>query len=198
MNTLEYYNANAAAFSAGTQSVDFSPVQRRFLALLPPKAKILDFGCGAGRDTKTFLEQGCAVDAVDGSEALCRIASQYTGIQVRQLLFQNLDAVNEYDGIWACASVLHVPKAELPDVFRRMSRALKPGGILYASFKYGDFEGERGGRYFTDLTEASFENLVASFPELQTQQLWISEDIRADRSGQRWLNAMMKKTGGAV
>ena len=88
--TLEYYNANAEKFVESTLSVDFSKVQCEFLNLLMPESYILDFGCGAGRDTKYYLEHGYRVDAVDGSAELCRIASEFTGIQVHQMLFQEL------------------------------------------------------------------------------------------------------------
>ena len=110
--TLEYYNANAEKFVESTLSVDFSQVQCEFLNLLMPELYILDFGCGSGRDMKYFLEHGYRVDAVDESAKLCRIASEFTGIQVHQMLFQELQEKEMYDGIWACASVLHVPKIE--------------------------------------------------------------------------------------
>ena len=114
--TLKYYNENAQSFASGTVSVKFTEVQDKFLEKLNPDAYILDFGCGAGRDTKYFLSRGYQVDAVDGSEQLCRIASEYTGIKVRQMLFQELDEKEKYDGIWACASILHLPKKQLREV----------------------------------------------------------------------------------
>lgn len=90
-----------------------------------------------------FLKSGFDVTATDGSEELCKYASEYTGIQVKQMLFQDLDEVDYYDGIWACSSILHLSKNELRIVMNKMSRALKSGGIIYTSFKYGNFEGER-------------------------------------------------------
>ena len=115
--TLEYYNANAEKFVESRLSVDFSQVQSEFLNLLMPESYILDFGCGSGRDMKYFLEHGYRVDAVDGSAKLCRIASEFTGIQVHQMLFQGLQEKEMYDGIWACASVLHVPENRVGDFF---------------------------------------------------------------------------------
>ena len=108
--TLQHYNVNAESFAANTVAVDFSQIQQEFLSTLPPGANILDFGCGSGRDTKYFLEQGYKVDAIDGSPMLCKLASTHTGIKVRQMLFQELHAKEKYDGIWACASILHVAK----------------------------------------------------------------------------------------
>ena len=148
--TLNYYNENAQSFASGTVSVEFTEMQDKFLQKLNPGAYILDFGCGAGRDTKYFLDQGYLVEAIDGSEQLCQIASKHTGIKVRQMLFQELKVNEKYDGIWACASILHLPKKELKEVFKKMLTALKPGGRIYTSFKYGEYEGMRNGRYFTD------------------------------------------------
>ena len=106
--TLDYYNKNAKKFITGTISVDFGTIQNRFLDKLHPGAEILDYGCGSGRDIKYFLEQGCKVTAIDGSQELCKLASEYTGIPVKHLLFQDLDEKEVYDGIWACSSILHV------------------------------------------------------------------------------------------
>lgn len=108
--TLDYYNQNAKKFITGTISVDFGIVQNRFLDKLHPGAKILDYGCGSGRDTKYFLEQGCKVTAIDGSQELCKLASEYTGIPVKHMLFQDLDEKEAYDGIWACSSNLFKKK----------------------------------------------------------------------------------------
>ncbi len=158
--TLNYYNENAIDFTKSTLNVDFEETQQIFLKCLPRDAHILDFGCGSGRDTKYFLEQDYQVTAVDGSEILCSMAAEYTGISVKQMLFQELSDIEKYDGIWACASILHLKKTELRDVLKKMKNALKKNGIIYTSFKYGEFEGLRNGRYFTDFTEKSFANLM--------------------------------------
>ena len=126
--TLDYYNQNAKKFITGTISVDFRIVQNRFLDKLHPGAEILDYGCGSGRDTKYFLEQGCKVTAIDGSQELCKLASEYTGIPVKHMLFQDLDEKEAYDGIWACSSILHVPANELQDIIKKMANALRAHG----------------------------------------------------------------------
>lgn len=192
-NTLNYYNENAKSFIEGTANVDFVSVQDIFLQLLPSYGTILDFGCGSGRDTKYFIEHGYKVDAIDGSIELCKLASEYTGIDVKHMLFQELTDARKYDGIWACASILHVKRTELPEILQKMCNATKNNGIIYVSFKYGDFEGERNGRYFTDMTEESLSELLAYIPELKVEKQWITGDVREGRGDERWLNMILRK-----
>ena len=191
--TLDYYNANADKFIAGTLSVGIKQVQDKFLGYLPEHALILDFGCGSGRDTKCFMEQGYPVDSVDGSEELCKAATEYTGIEVKQMLFQDLDVADKYDGIWACASILHLSKAEIPDVITKMVRSLKSNGVIYTSFKYGNFEGERNERYFTDFTERSFREYITEISNIAVEESWISRDVRPDRDEEKWLNLILRR-----
>lgn len=191
--TIDYYNQNAADFIAGTVGVNFTETQEKFLQLLPHGAFLLDFGCGSGRDTKYFLEKGCRVEATDGSLSICRAAEKFTGIPVRRLLFEELREKDKYDGIWACASILHLQKKKLPDVLQKMCDALKMYGVIYTSFKYGSFEGERIGRYFTYLTEESFQEILAQVHGLEIEQTWISRDVRAGRENERWLNVILQK-----
>ena len=196
--TIEYYENNAESFSQATLNVDFSDVQYRFASIIQAGAFILDFGCGSGRDTKYFLGRGFKVDAIDGSENLCKIASENTGIEVRNMLFSELDAGELYDGIWACSSILHLPKEELRDVFGRMIRAVKKGGFIYTSFKYGEAEGLRKGRYFTDFTEETFREFIREIPEMEIIDEWVSADVRPGRSEEKWLNVILKKRTASV
>ena len=191
--TIEYYNQNADMFAQGTRLVDFTVVQERFAKMLPVDSRILDFGCGSGRDTKYFLEKGYQVAATDGSAELCRLAGSFTGIKVKKMLFQELDEIGVYDGIWACSSILHLPKQELLPVIRKMCDALKDNGVIYTSFKYGDFEGERNGRYFTDFTEDTFDKFMKVIPELTIEEEWITSDVRPGRGEERWLNLILRK-----
>ena len=193
-STLEYYDQNAEQFFKTTAEVDFTGTQDRFLRYLEPGSRILDLGCGSGRDTRYFLEKGYQVDATDGSAEICRLASEYTGIPVKQMLFSELDAVSEYDGIWACASILHLPEEELRDVMHRIGTALKEGGIFYTSFKYGDFAGERNGRYFRDFTEESFREFLTDFHEFRMTDQWITSDVRPNSGEEKWLNVLLRRT----
>lgn len=193
MKTINYYNKNALDFVTSTKNVDFNTIQIKFSEKLPRGAYILDFGCGSGRDTKYFLSQGYRVDAMDGSEEICRLASEYTGIPVRHMLFQELTVSDIYDGIWACSSILHLPYDELKKVLIRMSHALKEDGIIYTSFKYGIFEGERNGRYFTDMTEKKLDRLLDKTPDFRVEEQWISTDVRPGREDENWLNIILRK-----
>lgn len=192
-NTLSFYNKNAKEFVQGTISVDFRQTQDRFLSRLQAEAYILDFGCGSGRDTKYFMDKGYTVDATDGSEELCKIASEYIGINVKCMLFEELDEMNKYDGIWACSSILHLSKNVLADVLKKMANALKDNGSIYTSFKYGDFEGDRNGRYFTDFTIEAFEKYIKDIPEIQIEEYWITGDVRPGRGEEKWLNLILRK-----
>lgn len=191
--TLDYYNQNADQFVKGTVFVDFKKTQDRFIGALSG-TRVLDFGCGSGRDTKYFIEAGYEVVATDGSEELCKSASEYTGIAVKQMLFQELDETASYDGIWACSSILHLPKKELEVVFVKMIRALCNDGIIYTSFKYGTFEGERNGRFFTDFTIETFEDFVINIKNISIEDYWITGDVRPGREEERWLNLILRKT----
>ena len=193
-STLKYYNQNADQFVQETLSVDFKQTQDRFLAKLSVGAYILDFGCGSGRDTRYFMDKGYVVDATDGSEELCKMASGYTGISVKCILFDELAEAQRYDGIWACSSILHLSKDTLADVLKKMAVALKDNGVIYTSFKYGDFEGERNGRYFTDFTFELFEEYIKSVPELQLEEYWITGDVRPGRGEEKWLNLILRKS----
>ena len=188
--TLAYYDAHAQVFTSSTVNVEMGSIRKEFTALLPPHAHILDLGCGSGRDSLAFINEGYTVTAVDGSQAMCDATNRLTGLPVRRILFQELDYQDAFDAVWACSSLLHAPSIELPAIFRLIHSSLKEGGIFYSSFKCSSFEGIRNGRYFTDLTEASFLPLLEGlFTPLKT---WRTEDVRPDRD-EIWLNAIVRK-----
>ena len=191
--TLDFYAQNADDFISRTVIADMEESRTRFTACLSPNASILDFGCGSGRDTKAFLDAGYRVDAMDGSEALCKKASAYTGIQVKNMLFSDLNEHDAYDGIWACASILHLPKEELADVLKRIETALRHNGVLYASFKYGTYEGMRNGRYFCDFTEETLRTFWEKSSTMQLFDTWLSMDVRSDREEVQWLNLLARR-----
>lgn len=196
MSTQHYYQRNAQQFFESTVAVDMAEIRDRFTALLPAHGSVLDAGCGSGRDAKAFAEQGFQVEAFDASPELAELASQHSGLPVKVMRFQELDVSARYDGIWCCASLLHVSRAELPGVFRRLAQALKAGGVLYASFKYGQGEREDNGRVFTDMREGKIAGMFTDneIAGLRVVQEWMSEDRRPDRND-RWVNVIIEKIG---
>jgi SAM-dependent methyltransferase len=119
---------------------------------------------------------------------------QLTGLEARLLAFNAVEFDREFDGIWACAALLHIARQDLDSVLARLTRALKPGGVLYLSFKYGDAERIEGGRFFNDLNEAVLEAVLAHHPQLEVVQVWTTEDVRNERrGGQHWLNAIVRR-----
>ncbi len=204
--TIEYYDRNADDYIRSTRDIDFHAVQDRFLLAVaaafpdrPEKTiRLLDFGCGSGRDSDYFLRRGFSVSALDGSEVFCRRASELTGIPVRRQLFEEFSDENAFEGIWCCASLLHVRRDALPNVLRALERALTAGGVLYVSFKYGEEEREKDGRHFTDLTEEGLEELIRDIPGLRAEETWISGDARPERGHERWLNSILRRERSAV
>ena len=191
--TTKFYNENAQQFYDSTYDLDMSSFYRRFEETLPKKANILDAGCGSGRDSKYFLSKGHNVTAMDASEELCQKAALLIGKEVKCQTFQEINDKNIYDGIWCCASLLHVPSIEINSVMTNLAEALKPNGILYASFKLGDQQGERNGRFFNDMTEESLKDLISELP-FDLKESWITEDVRPGRESEKWLNSILLKS----
>lgn len=187
--TLNYYDRNAKEYFDNTVNADMSDCYQRFLRYLPENAYILDAGCGSGRDSKYFLLSGNKVKAIDGSKELCELAGEYIGQEVENIQFSDLNYYDEFDGIWACASLLHVDKKEIKNVFGKLYNALKKNGILYASFKYGNSDRIQGDRYFNDMNEESVGELLCGF---NIKELWLSDDVRPERTD-RWINFIGKK-----
>jgi len=191
--TIKYYDDNAEAFYDSTVNADMSFQYNFFLKHLSKGAHILDLGCGSGRDSKYFIENGYTVEAIDGSLELCKRASGLINQPVKHLLFQDLDYHNQFDGIWASASLLHVPLDELTIIFHKASAALKTNGIFYVSFKYGHYSGVRNGRYFTDLTNDKVSEILKNIGYFQIVECHETDDVRPDRSNEKWINLILKK-----
>jgi len=192
-DTVTYYDTHAEAFFSDTQGVDMAPLHQRFLAQLPAGALILDAGCGSGRDSKAFHQQGYRVTAFDASAKLVALAQAHTGLPIARRSFADVHEIATYDGIWACASLLHLPENQLAETLQRLWYALKPDGILYLSFKYGEGERKHNGRHFTDATESRLAGWLADLPGIAATEIWITADQRPGRDEQ-WLNALIRRT----
>lgn len=159
-DTLNYYNENAELYCEQTKVGNVQENYDRFLRTIPDGSYILDFGCGSGRDSKYFIENGYKVRAIDGSTEICKITSKYINQEVECMKFEDLDDVEVYDGIWACSSILHVEKENLPEILNKMLRSLKSGGVIYTSFKLGSGYEIKEGKYYNYITKEEMEDVL--------------------------------------
>ncbi|MBC7005040.1 class I SAM-dependent methyltransferase [Photobacterium sp. BZF1] len=169
-----------------------SSIYKKFETLLPEQSKILDAGCGSGRDSLYFTQNGHFVDAFDSSTELVKLASIHSSLNVINSTFLQYNNDSLYDGIWACASLLHVSKQNLPNTFNHLGNLLRNSGVFYCSFKYGIKEVERDGRTFTDLTEDKLAEVLAN-TDLSVNEVWQTRDLRPGRVNEKWLNAILVK-----
>lgn len=190
--TSNYYNQHAQLFFENTYQVEMESLYAPFLRYLPEQASILDLGCGSGRDILAFKNKGYQVEAIDYSAELVKKARELTNIEVRQQSFYDLAENNKYDGIWACASLLHCERDRLTEVLGLIFKALKPNGVCYMSFKYGNTDREKEGRSFNDLNEQQVHDLLKQIDQALLLQQWITVDKRPDRT-EEWLNILIRK-----
>ena len=188
--SIDFYNKNAEEFYSGTVNADMSVTCEKFLGLIKEGGKILDAGCGSGRDSLYFMKRGYEVVSIDGSEEMVKMSSELTGQKTLQMRFQDIDFVNEFDGVWACASLLHVGKSEIGKVLGKIGTAMKDGGIFFASFKYGEGEVERDGRVFSNFTEVSLREVLGGF---EVVEVWVTQDVRPGREDERWVSCLVRK-----
>ena len=160
MDPIDYYNQYAAKVFEDTVDQDMGAIMAPFLELLEEGDTILDMGCGSGRDSLTFYDLGYDVTPLDGSEEMCRLAEVHTGLDVLQMTYEEMAFDGAFDGVWACGAFVHIPKDEMPEIFRRVARALTEDGIFYLSMRLGDFEGFQGKRYFSCYSEKELRHLV--------------------------------------
>lgn len=197
-STSEFYSDNAIAYYDDTLENDVNNVRDRFLSELYSvdlnKQHILDLGCGSGRDSKAFIDAGFTVTALEASKELALLAEKHLDQPVLNMRYQQLQSKNTYDGIWACASLLHCPKSQIEYVMKNCIDALKEGGVFYFSFKHG--EGERlddRGRFFNDYTLESLNSFIGQFDELEIINIW-QETTPLRGQEQTWVNGIVRKS----
>ena len=187
-----YYESNAERYAAGTISADMSEQYQRFLPLLKKGAKILDVGSGSGRDVCYFQKQGYQATALEPSKNLCREIRKVFSGEIVCSDIQNYRPAERYDGIWACASLIHLQEEEILCFFKKIDMYLNDNGIVYVSGKSGISTGEvEDGRFFLEFTEQLVEKILTVNKQLQLEQLWYTEDV-SGRRGFRWLNVVLR------
>ena len=191
--TIKYYNINAKRFYEDTVEIDLKDFYPKFLKHIPNNGKILDLGCGSGRDSLYFIKKGYSVTSIDGSKEMVKLSSQLTSQKTHLLNIENIDFENEYDGIWAYASLLHIDESITKGVISKLGKALKKDGVLYASYKYGKGTYKNGLRFFNNYNERDFKKLICEINGLDFLTYWITKDLRPDRQDEKWLSVMMKK-----
>ena len=177
-----------------TVDVDMTQLHSKFIKLLNPKDTICDFGCGSGRDSKFFISQGYTVMSIDGSPEMVSLAQNYLNEPVLCMKFNELNFINKFDAMWACSSLLHVPKANLPEIIDRIVISLKNNAVIYTSFKEGKAEREENGRVFSDFTQDELLSFISGFDSLKPIELWTSPDVRSSKKSTTWLNVLLRVT----
>lgn len=193
-NTLDYYDKNIGIYKELWLN-DFSKnynfeIPDIFLSYLEESSHILDLGCGTGRDSKYFLDKGYQVTSIDGSKEMCNVARSLLNREVEQINFLDMNYKNEFEGIFACASLLHLSNEDLLEVLKKISNALKQNGILYTCFKYGDSTRVDKGRFYNDMNEEKFLDLIKNVEDLKIIRSWITEQYKTDT---KFLNYIIKK-----
>lgn len=190
--SIEFYDNNAASFFKATSEANMSEQYSKFISSIPKGGKILDVGCGSGRDSRAFSNMGFDVTAIDGSSELCKLASDFTGLNVRHMLFEDISWIGEFDGVWACASLLFIPKPKLPFIIQKIANSMKIGAAMYSSFKYGEGYLDDGDKIYTMLNEKSVEEVFGAVADLKLKDVYCSSDVRSG-NGTKWINILCKK-----
>ena len=194
MNTLDYYNKNSEEYFNSTLNVDMTNTYKPFLKLVPKDGKILDLGCGSGRDSMNFIKLGYEVTAVDGSKELAKKASALLGKEVIASTFEELELKEKFHGIWACASLLHIKREDLKIVLNNLYNNLEDNGVFYMSFKYGEKEYvDDKNRYFNCFTDESIISFINENTKYNILGLYITEDKLGKVNEVKWVNLICNR-----
>lgn len=193
MDSIDYYNQYATQYYKDTVNLELDDIRNEFIDYLPEDSEIMDLGCGSGRDSLYFMERGFDVTAVDGSKELCELASIHIGQDVLNLNYNELDFSDVFDGVWACASFTHSSRRELVEVLGKIHESLKDGGILFMSFKYGDFDGVRNNKYYKYYHTKEIKDIIDEYNGFTMLKINKANDIRPERFDEKWIHVIAKK-----
>lgn len=190
---MEFYDTNASLFIESWMSADMKGEYEEFEKLIKQGGSILDGGCGSGRDSLYFLQKGYDVTAFDPSDEMIKYASQFTGLNVKKLRWEDLADKDKYDAVWASASLYHVNRADMNAVFDKIADALKDNGILFASYRDRPDDFEEGGRKFTSFDKNTFSKFVQENGKFDIISIKERKDSRKGKEDEIWLFAFLKK-----
>lgn len=193
LDSIDYYSRNANIYYEHTKDLNMESVLDKFIEYLPEGSSVLDLGCGSGRDSLYLIEKGFDVTALDGAEELCELASIHIRQDVLHMKFDEIDFNNVFDGVWACASLVHVTPDKIDSILKKVIGSMKTDGILYMSFKYGDFAGIQNDRYFKHYKTRTLKEVLNQFDNLEVIDIWKTEEIREDREEEEWINTLVRK-----
>lgn len=198
MDQTDYYNRQASAYYENTVELDMTEILERFTQLLPESSTVLDLGCGSGRDSLYFIEKGYDVTSLDGASELCELAQIHIGQDVLCMNYEDIDFKDVFDGVWACASLVHISREDMDFILDKIVDSLKVDGVLYMSFKYGEYSGMKDGIYYTEYKTKMMRELINSHNNLELIDIFKTNDVRPEREEQEWINVFLKKVSVVV
>lgn len=193
--SINYYNNNAEKFIENTFNLSVEELINDFISFLPEKATVLDLGCGSGRDSLYFKEKGFDIHAMDGSKEMVAHTQKYIGEKVQLATFESYETNIKFDGIWALASLLHVPRIDISRTIEKYVDFLEVGGVFFMSFKNREFDYDKDGREFTCFTENELIKMLNEIEKIYLVKTIHTLDVRKDRPDEKWISVIVKRKG---
>lgn len=193
MDQVDYYNKHASSYYENTVDLDMTEVLEQFIALLPESSTVLDLGCGSGRDSLYFIDKGFDVTAIDGAEELCELAQIHIGQDVLCMEYEDMEFDQVFDGVWACASLVHITKDRIDFILDKITKSIKAEGVLYMSFKYGDNSGIGSKEYYTEYSTKTMKRLLLNHKNLEIIDIFRTHDVKEERKEEEWINVLLRK-----